>query len=166
MKKFLISLVLVFLAVSAFSQTRYYRLNYSVNPNTGERASYSGSCYVTFTKGGDACYESDKDGFAVPSSSTMQLAQNKVASTTYKTDWLFKKYSSANGIITYRCEAQYTALNPYPVSSNSWYISGTCYYFVSFSSDFKRINIAVNDNKIISGELSYAPGEAPVHNLY
>ncbi len=163
MKKAVLSVLLLFVALSAFSQTRFYRLNYSVDPTTGERKSYSGSCYVTFTRGGESCYESDKDGFAVPSYGSMQFVPNKSSTTTYNTDWLFKKYSTANGIITYRCEVSYTALNVTPFSL---YSSGTSYYFVSFSTDFKRINIHVSDKKIISGEMTYAEGDAPVHDLY
>lgn len=164
MKKLLLFSILLLVGLSAYSQTIYYRLCYSVNPNTGEKKSYSGSCYVTFTRGGDACYESDKDGFAVPSYSSAQLTQNKSEMATYDTDWIFKKYSTANGVITYKCDAHYTAPNPFP-TMYSWYLSGTDHFFVSFSSDYNRINIIVNDNKIVSGERTYAPGEAPTQDL-
>ncbi len=133
----IVLMLALFFATNAMGQTYYYKITYKTDKETGVKSSYTKNIYVTFTDSKRYCYQSDINGSQMGSYDSNLLLGRPHTSDIfiYSCDNVFKFTDTQNDIHRYACDWSCSSLIMPNISGSS----GSDY--VTFSSDFKKINI-------------------------
>ena len=163
MKKFLPLFVLFLIfSIGMSAQTYCYKILFKVDAETGTKSEASGLFYVTFIKEKKCCYESDVDGFAIKGEHMQAAGVEEVNWPYYyrgKSDGIYTLQSSrSEDILSYRCLVEVT-VNWVPNPLHNSYEHSKKYKYVSFTKDYSRINVGVD--QVTVGERVLKPGATP-----